>query len=106
MTAATILGHQDPKITAKHYSELRLADTLAAVEKLPPLIAKEAQAEYVAKAASPDIQAIKRPTAPARSKGGRSRRFPKAVARHDLREMGAPGIEPGTYGLKIRCSTY
>ena len=46
MTAATILGHQDPKITAKHYSELRLADTLAAVEKLPPLVAREDPAEY------------------------------------------------------------
>ncbi len=101
MTAATILGHQDPKITAKHYTELHLADTLAAVASVPPAAASEPSNTGKVAVEAGSILAIRRGGG-----GSRNNQLPRNVcARHDLNEMGAPGVEPGTYGLKIRCST-
>jgi hypothetical protein len=48
---AEILGHRDLRLVMKHYTDLRIADTSAAVEKLPPLKAappKAAEAPVLA----------------------------------------------------------
>ncbi len=73
-----VLGHQDPRLTLKHYTDLRLSDSLAAIDKVASLVA----------APNPTADANEVGSILAIGGGGSRRARPprstKLCARHDL----------------------
>jgi len=98
---AEILGHRDPKLTMRHYTDLRASDMRSAVDALPIIAsATPAVVEAVAIASGSAEVTTKRQSSGGTGAIGKMRDPRKRVARHDLEEVGTSGFEPETYGLK------
>jgi hypothetical protein len=132
-TAQELARHSDIRLTMQRYTHKTLHDLAAAVETLPVLTKPDARRQAAAlQATGTDGDASRgctngstkvAPTADNKRDGLRvadAREGEEAVAvgagvrwgliasetkRDGLREVNALGLEPRTYGLKVRCST-
>jgi hypothetical protein len=128
-TAQVLMRHSTPALTAKHYVDPQMLDTAGAVERLPGFSTgqreRQAAAEGALKGALRGAPDSGKRGQIASTSDNRAEKYPSDTEKHvDFtmanknrrcqqvapagnaeKLVNGPGIEPGTCGLKVRCST-